>query len=59
MTVDRYEVRPKNPDDTVQRPVIVDTTDDSIFSDEWALNDWDRARAFAAELNAIERGDDT
>jgi hypothetical protein len=39
--------------DTVSRPEVYDTRAGSSVSGPWALNDWDRAEAFARGLNRV------
>lgn len=51
----RYIVRgtdhAQNEPDTISRPEVFDTLTGESVGGSWALNDWDRARAFANELN--------
>lgn len=52
---ERYIVRgtdhAQDEPDTVSRPEVHDTHTGASVSGPWALNDWNRARTFAAELN--------
>ena len=54
MTRDRYIVRsaPGSTDGLPERPQVIDTETGESLCEPWALNDWGRAEAFAAGMNA-------
>ena len=55
---ERYIVRgtdwAQDEPDTISRPEVFDTETGESLGGRWALNDWDRAEAFARELNESE-----
>lgn len=55
----RYIVRGTDHDqeeaDVISRPEVFDIKANTSVGGRWYLNDWDRAQAFANELNSRER----